>query len=123
MHIPYGSHSSATEAVERAAAAAGDEEAFRRLTEHYYYFVSFDWHEVSLDKKGGYPWISTPVQPRCPSWTSFWSPSRCASVARRARPPWSAPWQGCAPHCPPRIATLWRRPSPGLVSSGCRRLS
>src|SRR5712691_958861 len=35
MHIPDGSHSSATEAVERAAAAAGDEEAFRRLTEHY----------------------------------------------------------------------------------------
>src|SRR5439155_20351552 len=57
----------------------------------YYYFVSFDLHEVSFDKKGGYPWIYTPVQPRCPSWTSFWPPSRCASVARRARPPWSAP--------------------------------
>src|SRR6266571_5791697 len=35
MHRSDGSHSSATEAVERAAAAAGDEEAFRRLTEHY----------------------------------------------------------------------------------------
>src|SRR5947207_3667903 len=56
----------------------------------YYYFVSLDLHEVSSDKKGGYPWIYTPVQPRCPSWTSFWPPSRCASVARRARPPWSA---------------------------------
>src|SRR5947209_1934192 len=56
----------------------------------YHYFVSFDLHEVSFDKKGGCPWIYTPVQPRCPSWTSFWPPSRCASVARRARPPWSA---------------------------------
>jgi hypothetical protein len=37
----------------------------------YYYFVSFDLHEVSFDKKGGYPWIYTPVQPHCPSWTSF----------------------------------------------------
>ena len=56
----------------------------------YYYFVSFDLPEVSFDKKGGYPWIYTPVQPRCPSWTSFWPPSRCASVARSARLPWSA---------------------------------
>ena len=37
----------------------------------YHYFVSFDLHEVSFDKKGGCPWIYTPVQPRCPSWTSF----------------------------------------------------
>src|SRR5712691_1309524 len=56
----------------------------------FYYFVSFDLHEVSFEKKGGYPWIYTPVQPRCPSWTSFWPPSRCASVARRGRPPWSS---------------------------------
>jgi len=35
MHMPDGSHRSATEAVQLAAAAAGDEEAFRRLTDHY----------------------------------------------------------------------------------------